>query len=60
LFDGVQSTVGVSAALPRFKLEEEPAERSVVAVRKERMNFMSSVSVVVFVAGAFLFALRLA
>jgi hypothetical protein len=51
--DGVQSFCGVSAALPTLSLKQVSAERMVVTIRKERMNFMVMFSVVVFAAVAF-------
>ena len=57
---GAQSFSAVSAALPRLSLKQVSAERAVVMMRKERMNFMILVSVVVVAAESFLFAFRLA
>jgi len=58
---GEQRVAGVSAALPRLSLKHVSAERAVVMMMKERMNFISLFSVVVVVAAVtFPFAFRLA
>jgi hypothetical protein len=47
MLTGAQRIVGVSAALPRESLKLVSAERIVLTMMKERMNFMMRVSVVV-------------
>lgn len=53
MLTGLQRMFGVRAALPRLSLKQVSAERMVVAIRKERINFIVLVSVGVVAAVAF-------
>lgn len=55
MLTGLQRAAVVVAALPRLSFKQVSAERTVVTIKKERINFMGLVSVVVVVAAVAFF-----